>query len=318
MRNKYKKIQIGIEVECILNREKLPFIERGGYHRGIRLINDKGKGVSGWNVESDSSIGCGDEFEDAVGTEFVSEVFKSKKDFFQGINRLIDTLSCNGKYKLKEVIEVDNSCGCHIHLSKGKRNFHNKVHSFIYEKAKKDFFKRIKNSTLPSKTKMSVLSQYYRRYATKSDKKQFEHNRKSGGRRVSEWNFNSEFDGRGLEWRSFNIMNVENWEDFRLLMAIGFDTVAYMLDALGGWKKGNLFRKEIEIKPETVKKRIIKTLKKRDKKVVLKIIRNRNTHIIIKKRKEKIEVKRKGKNSIIVRKKLSDRLMRILESGEYL
>lgn len=316
VRNKFKKIKIGIEVECILDYEKFQNLDCGGYHNGIKLKDKDKKEVDGWKVERDGSVSYGDKFSSGFPVEFVSSVFTSKKEFFAGLRRLVAVISHNGRYELKEVMEVNKSCGCHIHLSKGNRTFAKRVHSFMYKRAKKEFFDMVEASKLPEDTKSAVLSQYYRSYAKKSTDEEFKRNRDSGGARGSEWNFQSERNGCGLEWRSFNINRVESWNDFFILMGIAFDVVGSMLNNLSSWKKGNLYRKEIEIGEDRVEERTIVFNKTEDKTIEIKTFRRQTISKIAKLEEKKVVIVGKKDEKIEIGNLLEERLLRILRGEE--
>lgn len=314
-RNKLKKIMVGVEVECIINKDIINFIDRGGYKVGSELIDKDGKTIGMWDVQSDGSISKGRNFKNPSAREFVSKPFTSKKDFFRGMDRFIETFSCGGKYELHEVIEIERSCGCHIHLSKGKRKFGKTVHKFVYEKATKDFFKRIKASTLPAQLKASVLEQYYRDYSNKANEEQFKKNRGGNGRRSTEWNFCSERKNMGLEWRSFNLNGVKTWREFKLLMSIGFETVGDMIFGLNSWQKGNIYKKDIVI-PELVEKneKIIKIFNK-NREIPISVKKREDEVIIIGTKDESIRISRLEDKEVVVSKRIKSKISRALSEN---
>lgn len=295
MRNKFKNLKIGMEIECIINMNKIDFLSIGSYHCGNPMRDKNRNDVSGWKVETDGSINRGRRFSNSQGIEFVSTAFKSRQEFFRGIDRFIECMSCNGEYELKEVMEVNASCGCHIHLSKGKKKFARRVHKFLYDQTKINFFKDIKASTLPEKVKTAVLAQYYRDYAKKASEKDFNYNRANGGQRKTEWNFRSEQGGNGLEWRSFNVRSVETWKDFKMLMSIAFKALEPMFMALNGWQKGNKYSKVVNFDNiETVIKRIgVPTRKIEDKKIFIKVVGGNEVRKTTTRKEEIVKIKKK-------------------------
>ena len=46
--------------------------------------------------------------------------------------------------------------------------------------------------------------------------------------RHTEFNYRSELDNKGFEWRSFNLMGVKTWEEFKILMGIGFECINFL------------------------------------------------------------------------------------------
>ena len=316
VKNKFKKIKIGVEVECIINTDIINFIGVGSYHNGVTLKDSEDNKINTWKVETDSSINYGQKFKKGRGLEFVSKTFKSKKDFFRGIDDFIKVFSVNGKYELKEVMEINESCGCHIHISKDNKLFAKKVHSYFYENAKNDFMKMLKKSNLSENVKNGVRKQYYRDFAQKSDKIQFDNNRSDFHCiRNSEWNFKSEKKGYGLEWRSFNLRNVETWKDFKYLMSLGFTTLEPLILSLNSWKKGNMYSKplvnvgeikkdvEIKIKKHTYKSRKISIPKRKS-----------INRIILRKNSENIFIKMKNKE-IKTRESIKEMLSNAIRGG---
>jgi len=272
-RSKLKNLKIGCEIECIINLDKVGFIKRGEYHSGMNLKNQEDKRVENWSVERDCSISAGDRFKNYKQVEFVSGAFTSKKKFFKGINLFIKTLSCNGKYKLKEVLEINESCGCHIHFSNGKKNFNKIVHSFFYEKMRKGFFDILKKSRLSNQLKTAVKQQYDRSFAEIQTKEEFKENRLRCNERHAEFNFISERENKGLEWRSFNLNKVESWEEMRILFGIAFNSLNPLIMDKKKWKKGNLYK--IDYSPPKNKKTTSK--------MKIKSYDNEKTKIIIRK-----------------------------------
>ena len=81
----------------------------------------------------------------------------------------------------------------------------------VFQKTRDYFFKEIdKSKTLSDETKTNVKSQYFRGFSKKLDEQQF----KSKSERSLEFNFRSEDNNKGIEWRSFNLHRVKTWEEF--------------------------------------------------------------------------------------------------------
>lgn len=295
-KNKFKKLMIGVEVECIIDVSKIDFLSIGAYHSGNLMVDKDSNNVEGWTVEMDGSINRGRRFSSPQGIEFVSQPFTSRQEFFRGIDRFIKCMSCDGQYELKEVMEVNSSCGCHIHLSKGNKKFAKMVHKYLYDQTKINFFKSVKSSTLPEKVKTAVMAQYYRSYAKKASLADFNKNRGEGGDRRTEWNFRSEFGGNGLEWRSFNVRSVETWKDFKMLMSIAFKSLEPMFMALSGWHKGNKYAKEVNFNNVEMAIRTInvKTKKTKDKKIFIKTWGEDEIRKTIIRKTEVVKIKKKN------------------------
>ena len=317
VKNKFKKIKIGVEVECIINTDIINFIGVGSYHNGVTLKDSEDNKINTWKVETDSSINYGQKFKKGRGLEFVSKTFKSKKDFFRGIDDFIKVFSINGKYELKEVIEINESCGCHIHISKGNKLFAKKVHSYFYENTKNEFLKMLKKSNLSENVKNGVKKQYYRDFAQKSNKEQFNNNRlgNMGCVRNSEWNFRSEKNGCGLEWRSFNLRNVETWKDFKYLMSVGFMALEPLILSLNSWRKGNMYSKPLINKGEVEEDIKIKTKKYKCKSYKISIPKRKSiSKIIHRKNSEQVFIKMKDKE-IKIGTSIKDKLSKAIRGG---
>ena len=309
MRNKFKKIKIGIEIECILNNDILDFIPKGDYHNGITLKDIDGKEYNDWKCEGDASINAGKIFHNYKQIEFVSMTFKSKQDFFNGIEKFINVISCNGKYELKQVMEVNKSCGCHIHLSKGKKQYLKYVHSHFLEDTRKRFFKNLMSSKLPTQIKEAIKEQYDRSYSRVLTKEELLNSRHNSNRGV-EWNFCSERKGQGLEWRSFNINKVETWEQFRKLMGIAFQSLEPLFLSSIGWKKGNFYKVDIDLPEEIEEEHKIKTPKETLQELVIKTTKFINEEKLIKNMVNEKNNINKMKDEVI---EMEDPIIRLLE-----
>lgn len=197
-----RNIKIGIEIECIYNGDILD-IERGGYHQGIDLPN-----TEGWKAEADSSVRHENEFPFASPVELVSKVYKTKASFFRGLEEFKSFFSEGGNYELNEVISFNESCGSHVHFDFENKKFGNRLVYDSYPKIRRYFAKKIKDSNIESKKE--ILKQYGRRYSKKIKRFDSIKNRE----RSSEFNFRSEDNGKGLEWRSPNMTGIKTWKEF--------------------------------------------------------------------------------------------------------
>ncbi len=301
-----KKIGIGCEIECILNKDKINFLRFGSYHSGVTLLDkDKNKHEE-WEVQNDSSISAGEKFKNYKQAEIVSRCFKSKKAFFDGLDLFVEVFSCNGKYELNEVMEINESCGCHIHISQGKKTFRDRLHSTHYEQMRKDFFKRINKSSLPDSIKQGVKEQYDRTFSkVLTDKGLKREREKPNGR--PEFNFRSEEQGRGLEWRSFNLNKVTTWKQLKILMGIAFCSIEDLLGQKKEWKKGNLFRVEMDKKKAPEIKSIEYKIRKHENKIdsVQLITKPNEIHLIELKNNLSKDITKQKNSEIMVKKQLN-------------
>ena len=212
-----EKIKIGIEIECSFN-SSIHKIEKGGYHSGMNISN-----LPFWTAENDSSLRRGDAFNgwDTTG-EFVSGVFNGKKELKSGLEAFKKYFSKNNKYELKEVLNFNDSMGSHCHFSINNFIFNEKVIFKEFFKVRKYFFNKIKKSNIQSKD--LILKQYYRHYSQEMTEINWKHHL-----RYNEFNFNSEEERKGLEWRSLNMIEIKTWKEFFEFWNIVYDSIKYFI-----------------------------------------------------------------------------------------
>lgn len=215
----------GMEIECILNG-KIHKFGQGGYHNGIQLPGSKY-----WDVESDSSVGI-DGSEDWESSsrieitmrsmEFVSKKVKNKEQWDEMINEFKTIISVNGKYELSKVIHFPTSTGNHIHFSIKGFKFSSKFPFSLYGKVRDFFLNKVKESKIESK-KM-IVEHYFRGHYAKKIQREGMYERD----RYYEFNLDSEYTGRGLEWRSPCIHHLKTWKEFDEIMNILWDSINYL------------------------------------------------------------------------------------------
>ena len=210
-----ENIGIGIEIECVLNR-RIISIDKGSYHDG-EFIN----GLSRWKAEDDSSLSDDDEFDEwGDCIEIISPILTSKKEFKEELMKFKDKFSKGGSLKLKEVLSFNSSCGSHVHFSINRFSFNTKVVFEIYPKVREYFKEKILSSNIESKD--DIVNHYDRDYSALLNK---EHNYKQ--ERHTEFNFVSEGSGKGIEWRSPNLLNIKTWEEFFEFWEIVYNSLEY-------------------------------------------------------------------------------------------
>lgn len=227
------KKYIGLEIELIYNSQILN-IRMGDYHNGIKILKY-------WSCERDGSLRNGNNpFKSwTKSCEFISIKLDSPKKVNEAIKELIDFLSNKGKYSLNEVININDSCGSHIHLSIFKNR---KELRFIYYSDLK-LLTQIRKKTLKElKNNESIYNHYFRGYAKKTTKKDLYQT----NNRYKEFNFNSEYENKGFEWRSPNLNNISSWQDFKNYLNIYVKNSYLMLNKL----LNNKTTKHIKIKEE--------------------------------------------------------------------
>lgn len=242
---------LGIEIETDvvggINEEII-----GGYHEGEFDINGFG---NYWKVEDDGSLDGNEP------VEFISRKLEGKEEFFKALEDFKRSIRAEtGLTLLHNSLEFNDSCGCHIHIGSRKGMFSQKIPFFLLKKMRKKFFKKVeKSQNLSNHTKDSVLRHYFRNYAVETTKRGYY--RGSSG----EFNVTSERGGKGLEWRSFNLLDVNSWGEFDEMFRIAWDCIEYLHDKIyNGYetndfyvlKKPDIDRIKAEI-PKDVNTRII-------------------------------------------------------------
>lgn len=251
-----ENIGIGIEIECILDNSRFN-IEAGEYHEGNSV-----RGLPNWDVEEDSSIST-DEEENLsdICVEFVSPVFHSVNSFRKGLNSFYNKFSENGNLELKEVLVFNKSCGSHLHFSIKGLSFGAKAIYKIFPKIRKKFKKLILVSEIGSKR--IIVEHYNRGYAREIT----EHNFKYG--RESEFNFQSENVGMGIEWRSLNMLGVNTWKEFFNFWEIVIKCLRYFYKIVQKYSFSNTI---MLVRDKVInKKEIEEFLKQKQEKLNLKL-----------------------------------------------
>ncbi len=230
-RKRRRSLKCGIEIECVVNRDKLS------------RVNSRRFIPKGWKWTSDGSLRSMGEFNDYELVEFISDVSIGRGRF---IKRLEDfkrfIISRSGTTDLSKVLVFNRSCGNHFHIGLTDNK---KIGTFIsfplITKFRKDFFNKLKKLNIKEETKQSIINQYFRSYAQKSTKTNFLKYRRT---RYYEFNRLSEDVGKGLEWRSFNLCGVDNWGDFMEVMLLGYDCFQKLVKKrMNGYKTPKQTRK---------------------------------------------------------------------------
>ena len=199
--------------------------------------------------------GCnGDCNGDGSCMEFISDVASGKANFKKRLKEFQDYFSDKGKIELKEVMAFNDSCGSHLHFSlkNSNFNFYNKLMSFKILKEVRILFKdKIKKSKIKSKDK--IISRYGRSYSSELNESEINSSRFSSGR-DREFNFRSELDGLGLEWRSLNMTGIQTWKEFNEFWNIVIECIEFLFNK--GTKYTHEFPEE-EIKGQKRDKRYL-------------------------------------------------------------
>jgi hypothetical protein len=203
----------GIEVECIVNKDIVD-IPVNSYHS-----DSFDRDIQHWAATSDSSLSCQRKFKNEYTCEFVSKKLKFS-EWKKGFDSFKKALQNNKNVEFNEVIDINNTCGCHIHFSTDNKRENTLITPKAYEKLRENMFKRME-------TEMPMLyrafkSQYFRSYSKKLKEELLDK-----GDRGLEINYSA--INKGVEWRSFNLMGVETWEEFYNIVRIGLEELNKML-----------------------------------------------------------------------------------------
>jgi len=205
-----KSIKGGIEIEAIYNRRLLPL---GSRDRKL---------LKGWRIKGDGSLRSMGEFDRCNCIEFVSDVSVGRNRFKKRLEDFRDAIIVRSEEKdLKKVLAFNVSCGCHIHLGLTYSNYIGNFLSVeLVREFRKDFFKGLLKLDVSKRLKDNIKNHYFRKYAKKTSLRNF---KGYSNQRYVEINRLSEFQMKGLEWRSFNILGCDNWEDFIKVIMYGYD-----------------------------------------------------------------------------------------------
>ena len=153
-----------------------------------------------------------------------------RTNFKKRLKEFQDYFSDKGKIELKEVMVFNDSCGYHLHFSlkKSNFNFYSKLMNFKILKEVRLLFKdKIKKSKIKSKNK--IISRYGRSYSRELSESEIGSSKYSS-QRSQEFNFRSELDGLGLEWRSLNLTGVQTWKEFNEFWNIVIECIEFLFN----------------------------------------------------------------------------------------
>jgi len=213
--------KFGLEVECCANTEIVK-LGKDGYHGHDAVTFADGF----WKSERDGSLRYGD-FTHSDAYEFISKKCEDEEEFRQAVKKFVEFFSNNGKHELNEVLNFNDSTGCHVHFSLDNDKFKfKKLITFTSFMALRNFFfTRLSASSLNSDAKRKIKERYFRSYSRKLTKGNFNNT----GERYSEFNFCSEDAGLGMEWRSPNLTGINTWKEFEEMMSIILDSVVFFI-----------------------------------------------------------------------------------------
>jgi hypothetical protein len=220
-----KDIKVGIELEGIYNNDVLKESVKtaGGYgfNRGIPVN-------SFWKHSSDSSLSPSGEFPHPTTAEIIQFPVVGRERFVSSLKAFQELALGN---ELKDFAAFNSTCGCHIHFSIPENLYKNIFVSHI-EKMRDNFFTKLKNSDLRPELVKGIIKHYDRDFSRKIVKSDQENISKGNLDKRTELHVSCEREGKGVEWRSFNLLGVQSWEEFYKVLSIGYDCVEDFLASL--------------------------------------------------------------------------------------
>lgn len=223
----------GLEIECfLLNRLRIP---RGQYHEGYKITNN-------WETQRDSSLYLENAEDEDVyrAYELVNTKPFKKCDLKRVMGELREYLDVD----IGDGMVINNTCGAHIHfsvirtLTDKEKAINGYAHKnlLLHRDIPDSFFialgEKVKSAIIEKEASDRArlfLKQYYRMHAerinTINPYREYE-------KRNREFAFSS--DNKGVEYRSFNLMGCDSWDDiinrYELAMNIIEDSVLSELD----------------------------------------------------------------------------------------
>ena len=211
-------MRIGVEIECIANLNNFNSDEIGEYHNGRRV-----EGLEGWRAEEDGSLNVCDDGEDEYcdldswgGVEFVSKQYRGYASLKDGLEKFKTYIKEIGGDYMSSTLNFNSTTGTHIHISLDDMRFCDRALYPAFLKTRDKFKKLIRESGIRSKHE--ILNRYNRSYANRVLR-----SHRYSGEKYLEFNFDSERQGRGLEWRSPNMTGIQSWAEFDEFWGIVID-----------------------------------------------------------------------------------------------
>lgn len=230
---KLKLVKSGIELEVCLNADLIDYSR-------LRLLK-------GWRIHNDGSLRA-DKFRNHHTIEFVSNVCTGKSRFKKKIDDFKNfIIKESGADDLSKVLSFNSSCGTHIHMGVNYSEIiGDKLPIELINEFRNNFFEGLDNINIKKPLAKNIKEHYFRSYSRKTTKKTF--SIRSG--RYREINKVSESTGKGLEWRSFNLLGVDNWDDFTKVIMFAYDCFESLIKhRIHGYE---LPTKRIKIIPELI------------------------------------------------------------------
>jgi hypothetical protein len=233
------KILFGIEVEAEINTNKMRVVNASYHSREVGFPYTLGQY---FKTEGDGSLRLKKFHKSGMTTEIITQKPQDVANYKEVIQDFKNAIIEKSKTpNLSDVLNFNDTTGCHIHLSL----MSDKGLLLPFKMASpKEFVKFNKRLLKEVKTQMPHIygkfsRSFYRSYALK---------RITEENRYCCWNYSLNEINR-LEFRSFNLRGVDNWEDFEKMFDIVFGLInEFCADLI---KVG--FNHEIKVSPMSLK-----------------------------------------------------------------
>lgn len=236
------EIKFGIELELAYNINEIEW-SIAGYHH-----DNTGDNFDLWSVTRDGSLNSDGAPFEAYLAELVSIPLHNKEEVMEALNELRD------KYpnkEFKELFYINKSMGAHIHFSTWRQREDDMVFMGFYNKLRERVMQKVKDRH--PRLYPLFKKQYYRNYAPKQ------------GDLIIDKGLRGEISytsGKGVEWRSFNLLGVETWDELFSMYEIALDTIEEILTEY----QNNNYKEEVELAPtedqiKAIEQEIVEALK---------------------------------------------------------
>jgi hypothetical protein len=240
MLNMTDALKMGVEIEGIFNLCNFALIKTNKENNNFFKTQN-------FILKDDGSLERSGIFENEISAEITTKKpvnpnklkrnFKSFEKAFKGL-------------ELNEVVYFNKTCGLHYHFSiNDKNNIHEIITLKTIRKTRQYFFKQLRQSEILKDCAESIIIHYNRKYATLNKINKFNGYKnvkyelcpqyikydycnlkpKSCDKKYKEFNFISEINGYGVEWRSLNAYGVKTWVEFHELNNIIIDSILFLI-----------------------------------------------------------------------------------------
>ena len=241
------RLVCGVELELEYNKILVGYIESASYH------SDDNRESFGkrWYCEQDGSLECrkweyddGGDTTEIISIPFISSDYRKflksfENNLYKRVAKHLDisTKIARQRYKMNDLINFNDSMGCHIHIGVLKDNplkhvsISGRHSAYTFEGERVDInnittynvLNRISKALLKKVKKNFTESffsnwneHFYREMSKPIEQELDKHDR------YTEWNF---CNRNRLEFRSFNLLGIKTWKQFYKLFGLAFNTI---------------------------------------------------------------------------------------------